>query len=124
MELTGRIKKIYPQVEVGNNGYVKREFVIEHATNPEYPQFSKFELGKNQVGVVDDVSEGETVTVHYDLNGRAWTNKEGAETFFNTLKAWRVEKLTASPIPAQQPAQQPVMAGIGAETSAADMTPF
>ena len=123
MDITGTVKKIYPQAEVGSSGYIKLEFVIEHATNPQYPQFSKFELGKNQVSEVDGLSEGDTVTVRFDLNGREWTNAKGETVFFNTLKAWRVEKATRE-LPQQQQAQpqQPSMPSM--EPTAADSIPF
>ena len=129
MDITGTVKKIYPQVEVGSNGYVKREFVIEHATNPQYPQFIKFELGKNQVGEVDGISEGDTVNVQFDLNGREWTNAKGETTYFNTIKAWRVELSgKAGQLPTQQqsappqPPQQQAMPGM--ERTAADNIPY
>ena len=43
--------------------------------------------------MLDGMTEGETVEVSFNLRGREWTSPQGEVKYFNTLDAWRVEKM-------------------------------
>jgi hypothetical protein len=61
-----------------------------------------FQLTQDRVDKIDGYQAGDTVTVHFNLRGREWTNPQGEVKYFNTLDVWRVER--ASGEQAQQPA--------------------
>ena len=41
---------------------------------------------------------GDEVEVAFNLRGRPWTNKDGVTSYFNSLVAWRVSKVTTEPV--------------------------
>lgn len=94
MNLRGKIKEIFDTQHI-NDRFSKREFVIEYADNPQYPQLIKFEIVKDRCEMLDDFKAGEEVDIHFSIRGRAWTNHQGATQYFNTLQAWRLERAGA-----------------------------
>ncbi|EMR01712.1 DUF3127 domain-containing protein [Cesiribacter andamanensis] len=104
MNVRGTIKEIFDTQQISDR-FSKREFVIEYADNPQYPQYIKFEMVKDRCDMLDDFKAGEEVDVQFNLRGRAWTNAQGATQYFNTLQAWRIDRATgeaAGAAPAQQ----------------------
>lgn len=91
MEITGRIRQIKDIVEVGSQGFKKRDFVI--TTDSEYPQHILLQLVQEKCDLLDNFKIGDEVRVEFNLKGREWVNKEGEEVFFNTLQAWRIVKI-------------------------------
>jgi hypothetical protein len=75
--------------------FKKREFIVEYAEDPLYPQLIKFELTQDRTKALDSYQVGGKVRVHFDLRGRKWTNREGVDVYFNTLQAWRLEPVSA-----------------------------
>jgi hypothetical protein len=69
----------------------KREFVVEYAENPQYPEFIKFELKQDKCDLVNDFTEGQEVEVDFNLKGRKWVNAKGETVYFNSLEAWKVK---------------------------------
>ena len=94
MNLRGKIKEIFDTQQISDR-FSKREFVIEYADNPQYPQLIKFEIVKDRCEMLDEYKVGEDVDVHFSIRGRAWTNNQGATQYFNTLQAWRLERAAA-----------------------------
>jgi len=43
--------------------------------------------------MLDGINEGEQVEVSFNLRGREWTSPQGEVKYFNTLDAWRIEKV-------------------------------
>ena len=79
-----------------NESFKKREFVLEYAENPQYPEFLKFELIQSNCEQLDDIESGDEVVVHFNLKGRKWTDPKGEVKYFNNLQAWRLEKKSSS----------------------------
>jgi len=75
-----------------SNSFKKREFVIEYAENPQYPEFIKFELIQNNCQQLDSFQLGDEMTISFNLKGRKWTDPKGEVKYFNSLQAWRLEK--------------------------------
>ncbi|MEM7572301.1 MAG: DUF3127 domain-containing protein [Bacteroidota bacterium] len=92
-DVDGKLHKKY-ETEQKTDSFKAREFVIE-IDGGQYPQFIKFQLVQDRCSLLDDVNEGETIKVHFDLRGREWQGK-----YFTNLNAWRIEKpQPASPGP-------------------------
>ncbi len=93
MNITGKLIEINDPQYVSES-FKKRAFVLEYIENPQYPEYVSFELIQDKCDLLDGFSEGEEVTVHFNLRGRKWTNAEGIVKYFNSLQAWRLEKTT------------------------------
>lgn len=68
--------------------FQKRDMFIETRKNPNYPETVAFELHQDRCDLVDNIGFGDKVRVFFNLKGRTWNDK-----VFNTLVAWRVQKL-------------------------------
>lgn len=91
MEVKGKIIEINDTQQISDR-FQKREFVIEYAENPQYPEFIKFECIQDRVSMLDDYSVGDEATVSFNLKGRKWTDPKGEVKYFNSLQAWRMQK--------------------------------
>ena len=90
MEVKGRFK-LAKDEQVINEKFTKREFVI--TTEEDYPQSLSFQLVNDKCSIVDGYKEGEIINVHIYLRGREWTSPQGEVKYFNTLEAWKIEKI-------------------------------
>lgn len=79
------------------SSFKKREFVVEYAENPQYPEFLKFELIQSNCQQLDAFNIGEEMTISFNLKGRKWTDKGGSVKYFNSLQAWRLDKKSSAP---------------------------
>ena len=110
MELTGKVKVVTPVQQI-TDSYKKRELVI--TTDEQYPQHINIEFGQDKTDLLNGLSIGQEVKVHINIGGREWTNPQGEVKYFNSIRGWRVEKLSEatqsneSPFPvAEQPKGQ------------------
>lgn len=90
-KLTGIVKVINDTVQVTEK-FAKREFVINEASSM-YPQDIIFQAAQDKCSMLDGINEGEQVEVSFNLRGREWTSPQGEVKYFNTLDAWRIEKV-------------------------------
>ena len=98
MNIKGKIIEVSNTQQVTNT-FRKREFVIEYAENPQYPEFIKFEMIQDKCDLLDNHKVGDEIDVHFNLKGRKWTDPKGEVKYFNSLQAWRLEA-AASAAPA------------------------
>ena len=82
---SGRLHKVF-DTEQKSASFQAREFVIEVADG-KFPQMVKFQLTQDKCSLIDDYSEGDEITVDFDLRGREWNDK-----YFTNLNAWRIDK--------------------------------
>jgi hypothetical protein len=80
--------------------FQKREFVVEFADNPQYPEFVKFELVQDKCDLLDGYEIGQELEVHFNLKGRKWVDPQGQTKYFNSLQAWRLVPASSSASPA------------------------
>ena len=110
MNIRGRILEISDTQQVTNT-FKKREFVVEYADNPQYPEFIKFELIQDKCDLLNTFKAGDEVDVHFNLKGRKWTDPKGEVKYFNSLQAWRLETVSGG-AETQPPAAANSMEGI------------
>jgi hypothetical protein len=94
MEVTGRLHAIYETKQVSER-FSKREFVLELADNPKYPQTVLFQLTGDRVTQLDGMNVGEQVRVEFSLRGREWRSPQGELKYFNSLDVWKLEPASA-----------------------------
>ena len=103
MEIQGRIKTIFATETVGQNGFQKRDLVI--TTDGQYPQDIIIQFQQGNCAVLDRFQVGQIVKIHFNLQGREWTNPKGEVKYFNTVVGWKIE--VVQPMQQyQQPMQQ------------------
>ena len=90
MNITG-IVKVKKDTQTVSDKFRKREFVLTDNSS-QYPQHISFQCTQDKCSLLDNINEGETVTVHFNLRGREWTSPQGEVKFFNTLEAWKIDK--------------------------------
>ncbi len=83
-QVQGKLYRVF-DTEKKTDTFQAREFVLEVAEG-QYPQMVKFQLTQDKCALIDDYSEGQELTVHFDLRGREWNDR-----FFTNLNAWRIE---------------------------------
>ena len=89
-KLTGTLK-VANKTQVINEKFSKREFVIE--TKDQYPQLVMFQLTQDKCELLSAFKVGNEIEVSFNLRGREWTSPAGEVKYFNTLEAWRLERL-------------------------------
>lgn len=99
MEIRGKVHEIGAVQQV-TDSFKKRELVLQYAENPQFVEYIQFEATQDRTAIFDNLSVGEEVEVSFNLRGRPWTNREGITKYFNSLVAWRVNKITSTPVPA------------------------
>jgi len=95
MEVTGKITEIFQTTQISSS-FKKREFVLEYAENPQYPEYVKFECIQDKCDLLDSHKAGDKVVVSFNLKGRKWTDPQGVDKYFNTLQAWRLNNTAGS----------------------------
>lgn len=94
IEATGRVYAIFDTKEVSAR-FSKREFVVELADNPKYPQLVLFQATGDRCSQLDDVQVDDEVRVEFSLRGREWRSPGGEVKYFNSLDVWKVERVDA-----------------------------
>jgi len=107
MDINGRIKAIFDTVKVSER-FSKRDFVLTIEENSPYPQYITFQVVQDKCSLLDQYNIGDEIKVYFDLRGREWTNPEGQVKYFNTLNAWKIEKISGgtsqnTPVSSNQP---------------------
>lgn len=105
MEIQGRIKTIFATETVGQNGFQKRDLVI--TTDGQYPQDIIIQFTQGNCALLDNLQVGQIVKIHFNLQGREWTNPQGEVKYFNTVLGWKIELIQTTNV-AQNQYQQPM----------------
>ena len=92
MDTSGRIHALFDTQQVTER-FRKREFVVELADNPRYPQYVLFQLTGDRCESLDGYEVGEEVKVEFSLRGREWTSPKGEVRYFNSLETWSVDRV-------------------------------
>jgi hypothetical protein len=90
-KITGTIKVLNPTVQVSEK-FSKREFVLTENTS-QYPQDILFQAVQDRCALLDGMNVGEQIEVSFNLRGREWTSPQGEVKYFNSLDAWRIDKV-------------------------------
>ncbi len=98
MEAIG-ILKVKMDTQQVSEKFKKREFVLTD-NGSKYPQHISFQLSQDKCDVLDGFNVGDEIKVQFNLQGREWTSPKNEIKYFNTLDAWKIEKLAAGSAPA------------------------
>lgn len=125
MNIEARIIEKFDTQEV-TSSFKKREFVVEYAENPSYPEFIKFELIQSNCDQLNDLQINDQVNISFNLKGRKWTDPQGNVKYFNSLQAWRIDRVASSSAQTDDTPPPPTQEGdwIKEDFSADDDLPF
>ncbi len=90
-KLTGTVKVVNDTVQVSDK-FSKREFVVTDSSSM-YPQDILFQLTQDKCSLIDGIKVNDSVEVSFNIRGREWVSPQGEVRYFNSLDAWRVEKV-------------------------------
>ena len=93
MKLKVLFTQLVKQLNMGNNGFTKREFVIQLTgpdENSQYPNYVALELIKDKCELMDKYNIGDEIQVMFNLSGRLWSSGDKPEKCFTSLQAWKV----------------------------------
>ena len=129
METVG-VLKVKGETKQVSDKFKSRDMVLTTEAASPYPQYVTFQLSQDKCSLLDGLNVGDEIKVLFNLKGRSWTSPQGEEKFFNTLDAWKIEKVGAgaSKTPAANPAktnvqgQAPAPAAAAAASSAPTFT--
>jgi len=107
MEIKGKVHEVGAIQQV-TESFKKRDLIVQYAENPQFVEYIRFEATQDRVNLFDNLMPGEEVEVSFNLRGRPWTNKEGVTTYFNSLVAWRVNKVVSEIASMTQPNVPPI----------------
>jgi hypothetical protein len=94
MEVVGTLKVKFDTQKVSDR-FTKRDFVLTTEASTPYPQHVSFQITQDKCALLDQYNEGEELKVQFNLRGREWNGPQGIK-YFNTLEAWRIERLQGS----------------------------
>jgi len=92
-KLGGIVKVVSQTVQISEK-FAKREFVVTDASSM-YPQDIMFQFTQDKCSLLDSVQVNDQIEVSFNLRGREWTSPQGEVKYFNTLEAWRIDKVGA-----------------------------
>ena len=83
-DLTGKVKLVQDARTISDKLTV-REFVVT-VEGGKFPQDSILQFVNDKVSLLDNVQEGQEVTVSFDIRGREYNGR-----YFNNLNAWKIQ---------------------------------
>jgi hypothetical protein len=95
MEVTGILKVKFDTKQVSEK-FKSREFVLTTEASGKYPQQVSFQLNQDKCDLIESFNNGEELKVTFNLRGREWKSPQNEIKYFNTLEAWKVEKVGAA----------------------------
>ena len=100
MDITGTIIEIFEE-QIVSDKFKKREFVLKVVDNG-YQQEIKFQTTQDKTTILNFVKKDDEVKVLFNLGGRRWT-KDGKTNWFNSVTAWRIEKVGSDQVVTSTP---------------------
>tara|TARA_R100001463_G_scaffold62012_2_gene114881 strand:- start:93 stop:383 length:291 start_codon:yes stop_codon:yes gene_type:complete len=88
MEVKGKVKMIGDTMEIGSNGFKKREIVV--TTSDQYPQHILVEFVQDKCDLLNSFNIGNDVLIYVNLRGREWIDSEGRTKYFNSIQGWKI----------------------------------
>lgn len=107
IKLQGKVYKLGTTQEVGEKKFKVREMILEIEPDTQYPIYATIQGTGDKCEKMDDMVKGSEVTVHVNLRGRLYKNKDGEEKSFNSFDLWKFE--VNSSVPVEKPGKVDIM---------------
>lgn len=106
MEISGTLKAKF-DTQVVSDKFKKREFVLTTEASTPYPQFISMQVTQDKCDLLDKYNEGNELKVSFNIRGREWNGPQGIK-YFNTIEAWRIERINGGEVVESAPTQATV----------------
>lgn len=96
MELAGKVIAVLDKrsgTSKNGNPWTVQSYVIE--THDQYPRRMCFEVFGDDKIQQFNIQAGEELNVSFDIDAREWQGR-----WFSSIRAWKIERVTATPQPA------------------------
>jgi hypothetical protein len=96
-EITGKLVVKYDTAQKSET-FKTREFVIEKTEDiggRVITNYVKFQCVQDKTSMLDRFNIGDDIKVSFNIKGTKWA-KEGKESYFTNLDAWRIETMKLS----------------------------
>jgi hypothetical protein len=93
--IDGHVHLLKPVEERGANGFRVRELVLLVDADSQRPQYVTVEAIFEMLDELDrlPLAQGDPVVAHVSVGGRHWTNPQGEDRFFNTVRLEKIQTL-------------------------------
>ena len=91
MKITGALK-IKKDTQVVSEAFSKREFVLT-VVDGAFSNDILIQLTKDKVTLINDINIGDLLEVEVNLKGKEWNSPSGEVKYFNTIEAWKIQKV-------------------------------
>ena len=78
-KVTGIVSVIEPTKTYGEKGFKKRLVVLEQHLSETWSNYIPIEFCRHDCEVADNLTEGDEVTIEYQLTGRSWQRDPDSE---------------------------------------------
>jgi len=89
LKIKGTVYKV-SQEEVKSEKFKKREVILE-VIEGTYKQHLTVQFSNGKCDLLNNVRQGDMISVSINLKGRLWTGADGIEKCFNTIEGWQIE---------------------------------
>ena len=91
MEVIGKVKFVSVEQQVSTS-FKKRELVV--TTDEQYPQSILIEFVQDKCDLLNNILVGQDIKVGINLGGREWVNTAGETKYFNSIKGWKIDRVS------------------------------
>ena len=84
MTIKGRVVRVGQTEAIGAKGFKKRQLVID--TEAKYNSLVPFEFKQDKASLLDGLTIGTEVTVHFNLGGREYNGK-----YYADVEGWKID---------------------------------
>jgi len=88
-KIKGTVYKV-GQEEIKSEKFKKREVILE-VIEGTYKQYLTVQFANAKCDLLNNVRQGDMISVSINLKGRLWTGNDGIEKCFNTIEGWQIE---------------------------------
>ena len=89
LKIKGTVYKV-SQEEIKSEKFKKREVILE-VIEGTYKQHLTVQFSNAKCDLLNNVRQGDMISISINLKGRLWTGNDGIEKGFNTLEGWQIE---------------------------------
>ena len=89
LKIKGTVYKV-SQEEVKSEKFKKRDVILE-VIEGTYKQYLTVQFSNAKCDLLNNVRQGDMISVSINLKGRLWTGNDGVEKSFNTFEGWQIE---------------------------------
>jgi hypothetical protein len=70
----------------------KRDLVLD-VQDGKYPQSISFQVSNDRCDLLNEYKDGDEISVEFNVRGREWRSPSGEVKYFNTLEAWKIDRV-------------------------------